>query len=35
MAGEREMAIKYFELCGDFPPALEELQILKEAPEGI
>lgn len=29
MAGEREMAINYFRLCKDFPPALEELKSLE------
>lgn len=29
MAGEREMAINYFRLCKDFPPALEELRSLE------
>ena len=33
MAGEKKMAVKYFELCGDFPPAIAELSKLNESPD--
>lgn len=33
MAGETEMAGKYFRLCGDFAPALDELQKLEKSPD--
>lgn len=35
MAGEKEMAAKYFRLCGEFAPALEELQKLENSPDCI